>query len=138
MRVLALIVGMMAATCAAAEDLYSPIRETDAMTAQFVYEARFGGATGTPIASSFKLQFANEGQRLAGVAPMQAELRNGQFYVNGLNVERMLIARQDEAGGGISALWGGWLPLVIVIGAAGLILVDGQDQDFTPDGTGGS
>lgn len=137
MRVLALIVGMMAATCAAAEDLYSPIRETDAMTAQFVYEARFGGAAGAPIASSFKLQFANEGQRLAGFAPMQAELRDGQFYVNGMNVERALIARQDGPTG-ISALWGGWLPLAIVIAAAGVILVDGQDQDFGVDGTGGS
>ena len=139
MRVLAFVLGMTMVTCATAGEFGMPAHDTDAMTAQFVYQARFGGATGVPATSAFKLQFANEGQRLSGVAPFQAEFRpaSGEFYVNGLSVQRMLIARQGEEGG-LAAMWGGWLPLVIVIGAAGLILVDGNDQDFTTDGTGAS
>lgn len=138
MRFLALMLGMATVTCASAGEFDTPIHDTDAMTAQLVYESRFGAAGGAPATSAFKLQLANEGQRLSGYAPVQAEFRpgSGEFYVNGMNVERVLIARQDE--GGIAALWGGWLPLVIVIGAAGLILVDGNDQDFGTGGSGGS
>jgi hypothetical protein len=139
MRFLALILGITTVTSAAAEDLYSPARDADALTAQFVYESRFGGAPGMPAASAFKLQFANEGQRLSGFTPFQAEFRpaSGEFYVNGMNVNGLLIARQEESSG-ISSMLGGFLPLVIVIGAAALIIVDGNDQDFGSDGTGSS
>ena len=139
MRVLAFVLGMTTVTCATAGEFDAPIHDTDAMTAQFVYESRFGGAAGVPATSAFKLQFANEGQRLSGFAPLQAEFRpaSSEFYVNGMSVQRLLIARQGEEGG-IAALWNGWLPLVIVLGAAGLILVDGQDTDFASLGTGGS
>jgi hypothetical protein len=139
MRVLAFVLGMTTVTCATAGELGEPVHDTDALTAQFVYQARFGGASGVPATSAFKLQFANEGQRLSGVAPFQAEFRpaSGEFYLNGMSVQRLLIARQDE-GSGIAAMWNGWLPLVIVIGAAGLILVDGNDQDFSTGGTGAS
>lgn len=138
MRVLALMFGMLGiAGAAAAEDLYATT-ESDAITAQLVYETRFGGEQGAPVARSFQLQVANEGQRLQGLAPFRAEYRpdSQQFLVNGLDVQRTLIARQGEEGG-LAAMWGGWLPLVVVIGAAGLIVVDGNDQDFTPNGTGG-
>jgi hypothetical protein len=140
MRVLAFVLGITTVTCATAGEFDAPIHDTDAMTAQFVYESRFGGASGVPATSAFKLQFANEGQRLSGVAPLQAEFRpaSGEFYVNGMNVQQLLIARQGEEGGGISALWSGWLPLVIVIGAASLILVDGYDADYGSGGSGGS
>jgi hypothetical protein len=139
MRFLALVLGMTAVTGAAAEELYAPAHDTDAMTAQLVYESRFGGAVGTPASSAFKLQFANEGQRLSGHAPLQAEFRpaSGEFYVNGLSVERVLVARQEEATG-VAGWMGGFFPLVLVIGAAGLIIVDGNDQDFGTDGTGSS
>lgn len=139
MRFLALVLGMTAVTGAAAEELYAPVRDTDALTAQLVYESRFGGAVGTPASSAFKLQFANEGQRLSGHAPLQAEFRpaSGEFYVNGLSVERVLIARQEEAGG-IASWMGGFFPLVLVVGAAALIIVDGNDQEFAPEGSGGS
>jgi hypothetical protein len=139
MRVLAFVLGMTMVTCATAGEFGAPVHDTDAMTAQFVYQANFGGAPGVAAASAFKLQFANEGQRLSGVAPFQAEFRpaSGEFYVNGMDVERVLIARQGEEGG-IAALWNGWLPLVIVIGAAGLILVDGNAADYASGGSGGS
>jgi hypothetical protein len=139
MRFLALILGITTVTSAAAQELYAPTRDADAPTAQFVYESRFGGAPGMPAASAFKLQFANEGQRLSGFAPFQAEFRpaSGEFYVNGMNVEGLLIARQEESSG-VSSMLGGFLPLIIVIGAAGLIIIDGNDQDFDTGGSGGS
>jgi len=138
MRFLALVLGMTVVTGAAAEELYAPARDTDALTAQLVYESRFGGAVGTPASSAFKLQFANEGQRLSGRAPLQAEFRpaSGEFYVNGLSVERVLVARQE--GTGVAGWMGGFFPLVLVIGAAALIVVDGNDQDFGTSGSGGS
>lgn len=139
MRVLALVLGMTVVTGAAAEELYSPVHDTDALTAQLVYESRFGGATGVPMSSAFKLQFANEGQRLSGFAPLQAEFRpaSGEFYLNGMSVERVLVARQDE-GAGVGSWLGGFFPLLLVIGAAGIIIIDGNDQDFGAGGTGGS
>lgn len=139
MRVLALMVGMIAVTTASAGEFDANLQDSDAVAAQFVYEARFGGSTIVPAASSFRLQIANEGQRLSGVAPFRAEYRpqTGRFLVNGIDVEQTLVSRQSEEGG-IAAMWGGWLPLAIVIGAASLIIVDGNDQDFSSGGTGGS
>ena len=64
---------------------------------------------------------------------MEFRTDTGRFLVNGMDVERTFIARQEE--GGLASAWGGWLPLAIVIGAAGLIVVDGQDQDL-PTGSG--
>lgn len=138
MRILTLLVGMAAVTTASAGELDAPYLESDAVTAQIVYQARFGGAAGAPIARGFALQIANEGQRQAGVAPLRAEYRQdtGRFLVNGMDVEQAFVMRQGEEGG-LAALWGGWFPLVIVIGAATLIVVDGQDQDIG-DGTGAS
>ena len=135
MRILALMVGVTAVTGASAGQLDTPDLDTDAITTQFVYEARFGGEAGMPAVRSFQWLVANEGQRLHGVAPFRAEFRadTGRFLVNGMDVERTFISRQEE--GGLASAWGGWLPLAIVIGAAGLIVVDGQDQDL-PTGTG--
>jgi hypothetical protein len=139
MRILTLLVGMVAATAASAGELDARFLESDAVTAQLVYQARFGGAAGAPMVRGFALHVANEGQRLAGVAPLRAEYvldgRVGRFLVNGMDVEQAFVMRQGE-GGGLAALWGGWLPLAIVIGTAGLIVVDGQDQD--PVGSGAS
>jgi len=138
MRILALILGMTAVTGASAGEFDPRYPESDAITAQLVYEARFGGEAGLPAARSVRLQVANEGQRLSGVAPFRAEFRQdtGQFLVNGMDVERTFVRRQGDEGG-LAALWGGWFPLVLVIGAASLIIVDGQDQDL-PSGTGAS
>lgn len=137
MRILALMAGMAAVTGASASELDTPHLETDAVTTQLVYEARFGGEAGVPATGAFMLLVANEGQRLHGVAPLRVEYRtaNGRVLVNGMDVERTLIRRQEEEAG-IGSAMGGWLPLIIVIGAAGLIAVDGQDQSGT--GTGGS
>jgi hypothetical protein len=140
MRILTLLVGMIAVTGASAGELDAPYLESDAVTAQLVYQARFGGPAGAPMVRSFSLLVANEGQRRVGVAPLRAEYvvdgrtDTGRFLVNGMDVEQAFIMRQEEAGG-VAAAWGGWLPLVIVIGAASLIVVDGQDQTGT--GTGG-
>jgi hypothetical protein len=141
MRLLAFVLGITAVTGACAGELDAPYHGADAVTAQLVYQARFGGEAGIPATRSFQLQIASEAQRIEGLAPLRAEYRYeagfaaGRFLVNGLDVERALVARQDEEGG-LSALWGGWFPLAIVIGAAGLIIVDGQDQDL--DGSGGT
>lgn len=143
MRILTLLVGVVAATAASAGELDAPYLESDAVTAQLVYQARFGGAAGAPLARGFALQIANEGQRLAGVAPLRAEYvvdgrqDTGRFLVNGMDVEQAFVMRQGEEGG-LAALWGGWLPLVIVIGAAALIVVDGQDQTGGGSGLSGS
>lgn len=136
MRILSLLVGLIAVTGASAGELDMRNVESDAITAQVVYRMHFGGAAGAPVASSFSLLVANEGQRQAGVAPIRADYLpgSGRFLVNGMDVERAFVMRQEE--GGIAAAWGGWLPLVIVIGAAGLIVVDGQDQ--TGGGSGAS
>jgi hypothetical protein len=139
MRVLGLISGLAAAFSASAGDYDSRLLDSGAVAGQLVYEMRFGGEAGQPAARSLQLQIANEGQRLAGVAPLRAEYRHdtGQFLVNGLDVERTFMSRQEETG--IGAVWGGWLPLLIVIGAAGLIVIDGQDQDpVTGPVSGGS
>jgi hypothetical protein len=138
MRILTLLVGMAAATGASAGEIDTLQLENDAVTAQLVYQARFGGAPGAPVARGFALQIANEGQRLAGIAPFRAEYRQDtrQFLLNGLDVERAFIMKQEE--GGIASAWGGWLPLVIVIGAAGLIIVDGQTQDDPGTGASGN
>ncbi len=135
MRILAFVVGMTAVSGACAGEFDRAYRDGDAITAQFVYEARFGGDAGLPATRSFQLQVANEALRAENVAPLRAEYRfgTGQVLVNGLDVERAFASRQAEEGGIAGAL-GGWLPLVIVIGAASLIIVDGQDQD--PVGTG--
>jgi len=141
MRILAFVVGFTAVTGACAGELSAPYHDGDAVTAQLVYQTRFGGEAGLPATRSFQLQLANEAQRAEGLVPMRAEYRfgadagSGRFLVNGLDIERTLIARQEEEGG-LAALWGGWFPLVLVIGAAGVIIVDGQDQDL--DGSGGS
>ncbi len=139
MRLLAFFVGMTAVTGACAGEFDRPYLDADAATAQLVYEARFGGEAGLPPARSFQLQVANEAQRADGVVPLRAEYRlgTGQVLLNGLDVERAFMARQDEEGG-LAAAWGGWLPLAIVIGAAGLIVADGQDQDAVTTGTGGN
>lgn len=143
MRILAFVAGTMAVTGACAGEFDAPYRDADAVTTQFVYEARFGGGAGVPAARSFQLQIANEAQRAEGLAPLRAEYRldaghsGGRLLVNGLDVEQALISRQTEEGG-LSALWGGWFPLAVVLGAAGLIIVDGRDQDAPPTGTGGS
>jgi len=138
MRILTLLVGMAAATGASAGEIDTLQLENDAVTAQLVYQARFGGAAGAPVARGFALQIANEGQRLAGVAPFRAEYRQdtGQFLLNGLDVERSFTMKQEE--GGLAAAWGGWLPLAIVIGAASLIVVDGQNQDDPGSGASGN
>ena len=130
MRFLAFLIGMTAVTGACAGEYDAPYRDGDAVTARLVFETRFGGERSAPAARSFQLQFASEAQRAQGLVPMRAEYRpdSGQFLLNGLDVQRTLIARQDEEGG-LAALWGGWLPLIIVIGAASLIVVDGQDQE---------
>lgn len=137
MRLLAFFVGMTAVTGACAGELDRPYVDGDAVTASLVYETRFGGAAGLPPARSFQLQIANEALRSEHVVPLRAEYRlgTGRFLVNGLDVQRTLIARQGEEGG-LAAMWGGWLPLAIVVGAASLIVVDGQDQEST--GSGGS
>jgi hypothetical protein len=139
MRLLAFIIGMTAVTGACAGELDRPYLDGDAVTASLVYETRFGGERGLPAMRSFQLRIANEAQRSDNLVPLRAEYRlgTGQFLVNGLDVERALIARQGEEGG-LAAMWGGWLPLAIVVGAASLIVVDGQDQDETGTGTGGS
>ncbi len=136
MRLIAFLVGMTAVTGACAGEFDEPYRDGDAVTARLVYEARFGGERAMPAARSFQLQFASEAQLARDLVPMRVEYRldTDRVLLNGLDVERTLIARQGEEGG-LAALWGGWLPLVIVIGAASLIVVDGQDQ--TPLGTGG-
>lgn len=136
MRVLGLISGLAAAFSASASEYDTRLLESDAVTGRLVYEMRFGGEAGQPAARSLQLQVANEGQRLAGVAPLRAEYRHdtGQFLVNGLDLEQTLMSRQTE--GGIGGALGGWLPLIIVIGAASLIVVDGQDQDPAASGTG--
>ena len=133
MRILTLLVGMIAVTGASAGELDSRLAESDALTGQIVYRVQFGGAAGVPATRSFSLQIANEGQRLAGLAPIRADYLpdSGRFLVNGLDIERTFAMRQSEEGG-IAGAMGGWLPLVIVLGAASLIIVDGQDQ------TGGS
>ncbi|MGH8442259.1 MAG: hypothetical protein ACRETF_05085 [Nevskiaceae bacterium] len=135
MRILTFIIGMVAVTGAAAGEYDARALESDAVAAQVVYRLQFGGASGAPLARSFALQVGNEGQRLAGVAPLRAEYRHdtGQFLVNGVDVERSYVMRQEE--GGIAALWGGWLPLTIIVGAAALVIVDGQDQS-DPAGSG--
>ncbi len=138
MRILTLLAGMVAATGATAGEIDTRYAESDAVTAQLVYHVGFGAAAGAPVARGFALQIANEGQRLAGVAPLRAEYRQdtGRFLLNGVDVERAFIVRQEE--GGVAAAWGGWLPLIIVIGAASLIVVDGQDQDFEGSGASGN
>lgn len=138
MRALVFLLGITAVTGACAGE-YAPYHDGDAVTAQLVYQTRFGGEAGAPAVRSFQLQVANEAQRADGFVPMRAEYRftsdpaSGRFLINGLDVERALVARQNEEGG-LASLWGGWFPLVLVIGAATLIVVDGQDQD--PQGTG--
>lgn len=136
MRILGLISGLAAAFSASASEYDTRLLESGAVTGQLVYEMRFGGEAGQPAVRSLQLQVANEGQRLAGVAPVRVEYRHdtGQFLVNGLDIERTFMSRQEETG--IGGALGGWLPLVIVIGAAGLIVVDGQDQDPVASGTG--
>ena len=138
MRILTLLVGLIAVTGASAGELDSRLAESDALTGQIVYRVQFGGPSGVPAARSFSLQIANEGQRLAGVAPFRAEYRQdtGQFLLNGLDVERTFVMKQEE--GGLAAAWGGWLPLAIVIGAASLIVVDGQNQDASGTGVSGN
>jgi hypothetical protein len=140
MRLLAFVVGMTAVTGACAGEFDAPYREAGATTAQVVYETRFGGAPGAPAVRSLQLRIASEAQRAENLAPLRAEYRfdaghlgGGRFLVNGLDVEQAFIARQGEEGG-LAAAWGGWLPLAIVIGAASLIVVDGNDQE--PVGTG--
>ena len=135
MRILTFIVGLVAVTGASAGEYDARALDSDAVAAQVVYRVQFGGVSGAPLARSFALQIGNEGQRLAGVAPLRAEYRHdtGQFLVNGVDVEHSYVMRQGE--GGIAGLWGGWLPLVVIIGAAGLVIVDGQDQS-DPDGSG--
>lgn len=139
MRLIAFVLGITAVTGACASEFDAPYHDADAVTAQLVYETRFGATAGQPAVRSFQLQVANEAQRAEGIAPMRAEYRftsdieAGRFLINGLDVERALVARQGEEGG-LATIWGGWLPLAIVIGAATLIVVDGQDQD--PQGTG--
>ena len=137
MRILTLLVGLIAVTGASAGELDTRHVESDALTGQVVYRVQFGGAAGVPAARSFSLQVANEGQRLAGLAPIRADYLpdSGRFLVNGIDVEQSFVMRQTEEGG-IAGAMGGWLPLVIVLGAASLIIVDGQDQTST--GTGGS
>ena len=137
MRILTLLVGLIAVTGASAGELDTRNVESDALTAQVAYRVQFGGAAGVPVASSFSLQVANEGQRLAGVAPIRADYlpASGRFLLNGMDVERAFVMRQEEEGG-IAGAMGGWLPLVIVLGAASLIIVDGQDQ--TGGGSGAS
>ena len=137
MRILAFILGVTVAGGACAGDYEMALRDGDATTAQFVFESRFGGERGLPAVRSFQLQIASEAQRVEHLVPLRAEYRfnGGQFLVNGLDVERAFATNQAEEGGLVAA-WGGWLPLVIVIGAASLIVVDGQDQDAP--GSGGS
>lgn len=140
MRILAFFLGMTAVTGACAGEYDMPYRDGDATTAQLVFESRFGSAPGTPAVRSFQLQVASEAQRADGLVPLRAEYRlNGgrfgasQFLVNGLDVERAFASNQAEEGG-LAAAWGGWLPLVVVIGAASLIVVDGQDQETAGSG----
>lgn len=137
MRVLAFVLGITAITGASAGEFDAPYRDADATTAQLVFQSRFGGEAGLPAARSFQLQVASERQRAEGVAPLRLEFRPdaGSFLINGLDVERAFASRQTEEGG-LAALWGGWFPLVVVLGAAALIVVDGQDQDLT--GSGGT
>ena len=140
MRILTLLVGMIAVTGASAGELDSRFAESDALTGQVVYRVQFGGPAGVPAARSFSLQIANEGQRLAGLAPIRADYLpdSGRFLVNGIDIERTFAMRQAEEGG-IAGAMGGWLPLVIVLGAASLIIIDGQDQTgFGGSGTAGS
>jgi hypothetical protein len=135
MRTLAFLACLAAVTGAHAGEYDVTYRDADAVSGRLVYEARFGGERGLPAARSFQLQFGTEAQLADKLVPMRAEYRvdTQRFLVNGLDVERTLVARQGEEGG-MAALWGGWFPLVVVIGAASLIIVDGQDQDL--DGTG--
>ena len=136
MRILALIVGLVTVTGASAAELDNRLVESDALSAQLVYQARFGGPAGMPSVRAFSLQVANEGQRQLGLAPLRADYvpASGRFLVNGIDVEQSFAMRQEEGAlGGLS----GWIPLLVVIGAAGLIIVDGQDQD-TPSSTGAS
>jgi hypothetical protein len=142
MRILAFFLGMTVVGGACAGDYDMPYRDGDATTAQLVFESRFGGEPGLPAARSLQLQIASEAQRAESLVPLRAEYRfnggrfnGGQFLVNGLDVQRAFASRQAEEGG-LAAAWGGWLPLVVVIGAASLIVVDGQDQETA--GSGGS
>lgn len=136
MRILALVSGLAAAFSASGAEYDTRLLDSGAVTGQLVYQMRFGGEAGQPAAGSLQLQVANEGQRHAGVAPVRVEYRHdtGRFLVNGMDVERTLMSNQAESG--IGSALGGWLPLVIVIGAASLIVVDGQDQDPAAGGTG--
>lgn len=136
MRVLALVSGLVAAFSASAGEFDTRLLESGAVTGQLVYEMRFGGEAGRPAEGSLQLHVANEAQRLSGVAPLRAEYRHatGQFLVNGMDLEQTLMSRQAESG--IGSALGGYLPLIIVIGTAGLIIADGQDQDPAADGTG--
>lgn len=140
MRALILIAGMFGVVGGAwAAD---PAQyESDALSGQFVYQLGFGGTRGAATPQSFQLQVANDWQRQAGLAPLRAEYRTDthQFLVNGLDIGQTLVARQAEEGGVISAL-GGWVPMIIVLGAASLILIDGNKwaEDYQDSaGTGG-
>lgn len=141
MRLLVLIVGCLGISGAAtAGELLSAHAGSDAAAGQLLYETRFGGQA--PFAtSSFQLRFGSDAQLAARQpVPLVAEYRpaTATLLVNGLDLSPDLVSRQVEEGGIFSAL-GGWIPLLIVLGAASIIVIDGNDQDVTvPAGTGGS
>ena len=91
MRILTFLLGITAVTGACAGE-YAPYRDADAVTAQLVYQTRFGGEAGAPAIRSFQLQIANEAQRAEGLVPMRAEYRftsdidYGRFLINGVDV----------------------------------------------------
>lgn len=141
MRLLALFVGLMgAAGAVSAGELAAGLEGSDAATGQAVFEARFGGERAA-WAPSLQLRFGSERQVLAQErTPFLAEYRptTGAVLLNGLDVTPMLVSRQAEESGIFSAM-GGWIPLLIVLSAAGFILADGNDlSDADFFGTGGS
>lgn len=135
MRVLGFVSGLAAAFSASAGEYDARLMDSGAVTGQLVYEMRFGGEAGQPAVRSLQLQIGNEGQRLAGVAPLRAEYRHetGQFLVNGIDVKQTWMSRQNEGG-----FLGGLAPIVIVVGLAAIIIIDGNDVDPITSGTGGT
>lgn len=140
MRFMALIVGLIAASAASAGELQSGFAGSDAPAGQLVYEARFGGDRAVLQAPSFQLRFGSDHQLVTHQpVPFLAEYRTGTgaMLLNGVDVSPMFVARQAEEGGFFSAL-GGWIPLLVVLTAATVIVVDGNRAEYAPEGTGGS
>lgn len=140
MRFMALIVGLIAASAASAGELQSGFAGSDAPAGQLVYEARFGGDRAALQAPSFQLRFGSDHQLVTHQpVPFLAEYRTqtGAVLLNGVDVSPMFMARQREEG--IFSALGGWIPLLVVLTAATIVVVDGNRAEYAdPDASGSS